>query len=102
MHTIRTYTYNGPSFGASKGKYQAASLKDVLFHCRLAMEDNEDLIGLFDANGACKGFWEAEAEAESDGEGGWCFPAVSYVLRRPGAVTAPAKARFDRLSAFLK
>jgi len=102
MHTIRTYTDNGPYFGTSRGKYQAASLKEVIFHCRLAMEDQEELIGLFDAKGTCKGFWEAESEAESDGEGGMQCSPISYVLRRPDATRAPSKARFDRLSAFMQ
>jgi hypothetical protein len=56
--TIRTYQDNGPYFPATKGCYQARSLKDLLFHARLAMEDREDVIGLFDADGACKGIWQ--------------------------------------------
>lgn len=82
LATIRTYKDNGPYFPVTKGCYQAANLKDVLFHCRLAMEDGEHLIGLFDADGSCKGIWEDCAEPEPDGEGGWNLPAPCYDLQR--------------------
>ena len=37
--TIRTYQDNGPYFSATKGSYQAASLHQLIFHVRLAMDD---------------------------------------------------------------
>ena len=83
LATVRTYQDNGPYFAPSKGCYQAASISDVLRHCRLAMSDGEHVIGLFDADGACKGVWEDCTEPESDGEGGWCFPPRIYDLLRP-------------------
>jgi len=81
--TVRTYKDNGPYFPETIMKYQVSSLKDILFHCRLAMEDSEDIIAVFDGD-ECKGFWENDAEPEPDGEGGWCMPGASYVLQRAG------------------
>ena len=83
LPTVRTFSFNGPYFPPTKGCYQAASLRDVLFHCRLAMEDHEHLIGLFDAEGSCKGIWELCSEPEPDGEGDWVMTAPCYDLLRP-------------------
>ena len=83
LPTVRTYQDNGPFFPPTKGCYQAASISDVLRHCRLAMADGEHVIGLFDAEGACRGIWEDCTVPENDGEGGWCFPARTYDLLRP-------------------
>jgi hypothetical protein len=88
MHTIRSYSSNGPYFPATQGVYQAASLKDVLFHTRLCMEDNDFMIGLFDDNGKCKGIWEDTAEGIPDGEGGMTIEKPAYVLYRPGDLSA--------------
>ena len=53
--------------------YQAASLKDVLFHTRLAMEDLEHVISVWHDD-QCVGLWEDDSEPEPDGEGGWNMP----------------------------
>lgn len=66
---VRTRTDHGPYFDPTKGKYQCSSLKDVIFHTRLAMEDGEDCIGVFHGD-ECKGIWCKEWDAEPDGEGG--------------------------------
>ena len=75
MTTVRSYSSNGPYFPATQGVYQAASLKDILFHTRLCMEDNDYLIGVFDDNGKCKGIWEDTEEV---------MEKPNYVLYRPG------------------
>jgi hypothetical protein len=51
------------------------------------MEDNDDQIGVFDDDGNCKGVWIDEAEAISDGEGGYIREKPCYVLYRPGSVS---------------
>lgn len=83
--TVRSYSSNGPYFPATQGVYQAASLKDILFHTRLCMEDNDYLIGVFDGNGECKGIWEDTAEAVPGPAGG---EKPDYVLYRPGDLPA--------------
>lgn len=50
------------------------------------MEDSDYQIGLFDADGECKGIWVDEAEPEPDGEDGWLNPPAAYKLYRPGDV----------------
>jgi len=65
---VRTRSDRGP-FDPTKGKYQCSTLRDVIFHTRLAMEDGEDCIGVFHGE-ECKGIWCKEWEAEPDGEGG--------------------------------
>jgi hypothetical protein len=92
--TIRTYKDNGPYFGATVMQYQASCLRDLLFHCRLAMEDGEDIISVWHDD-RCTGLWEAEAEPEPDGEGGWDMPAPCYILRRPGG---PMAGHFNALA----
>jgi hypothetical protein len=82
--TVRSFNDNGPYFPPTQGIYQASSLREVLFHVRLCMEDNEQQIGIFDANGQCKGMWLDEAEPSPDGEGGMTMGKASYVLYRPG------------------
>lgn len=81
--TIRTYSDNGPYFAPTVMKYQAASVKDVLFHTRLAMEDGEQYIAVFHDD-RCVGVWEDDSEPEPDGDGSWYMPRGSYLLRRPG------------------
>ena len=76
MHTVRSFNNNGPYFPVTRDIYQAASLKDFIFHVRQCMEDNEYMIGLFDDNGQCKG------------EGGMTLEKPSYVLYRPGDISA--------------
>lgn len=81
--TIRTFTDNGPYFSDTSGSYQAASIKEVLFHVRLAMEDNEDVIGVFDADGNCKGIWQREVEGHVDSAGDTIVDHDAYALMRP-------------------
>ena len=88
MHTIRTFTANGPYFPPTTGIYQASCLRDIIFHTRLAMEDGEYQIGLFDDNGQCKGMWVDEAEPDVDGEGRSILGECEYVLYRPGDMSA--------------
>jgi hypothetical protein len=85
--TVRTYKHNGPYFSPTVMSYQAASLRDILAHCRLAMEDGEDTISVWHDD-RCVGAWENAAEPEPDGEGDWCWPAPCYLLRRPGGPLA--------------
>lgn len=85
--TVRTYTDNGPYFGATSMKYQAASLKEILFHVRMAMEDGEDTIGVFHDD-FCVGMWENDAEPTYENETGWTMPGPAYVLKRPGGRSA--------------
>lgn len=81
--TVRTYQNNGPYFPPTVMKYQAACLRDVIFHTRMAMEDGEQYIAVFHDD-RCMGVWEDDSEPEPDGEGGWLMPGASYLLRRPG------------------
>jgi hypothetical protein len=84
MHTVRSFSGNGPYFQPTRDVYQAASLSDAIRHIRQCMDDGEYQIGLFDDNGQCKGFWLDDSEPEPDGEGGWTCPAAAYTLYRPG------------------
>lgn len=84
MHYVCNYNSNGPYFSATQGLYHASSLKDILFHVRLCMEDGDYQIGVLDDEGECKGIWLDEAEPEPDGEGDWNYPAPVYRLYRPG------------------
>ena len=96
MITIRTYTGNGPYFAPTVMKYQATSLKEVLVHVRMAMEDGEDTIGAFNEDNVCYGIWENDAEPEPDGEGDWLMPRPMYVLRRPGGKAAQTFVRMAK------
>jgi hypothetical protein len=84
MITIRTFQDNGPYFSATKGCYQATSLKGLLFHARLAMEDREDTIAIFDAEGSCKGLWRLSTEGHVDSAGDSIVDHEGYELMRPG------------------
>jgi hypothetical protein len=92
--TVRTFSDNGPYFAPTVMQYQASSLKDVLFHTRLAMEDNEHCIAVFHDD-HCVGLWEDDSEPEPDGEGGWDMPRGNYLLRRPGG---PMAGHFNSLA----
>ena len=81
--TVRCYKYNGPYWEPTIGSYSAARLKELIFHVRLAMEDDEDIIAIYHDD-RCIGLWEADNEPEPDGEGGWFMPRGYYALRRPG------------------
>jgi hypothetical protein len=81
--TVRTFQDNGPYFPATKGCYQATSLKELLFHTRLAMEDREDTIAIFDAEGSCKGLWRLSTEGHVDSAGDSIVDHEGYELMRP-------------------
>ena len=82
MLTIRTFQDNGPYFPPSKGRYQAARLRDLLFHVRLAMEDREDTIAIFDQEGSCKGIWRRDLEGHVDSAGDSIVDHEGYELMR--------------------
>ena len=83
MLTILTYQYNGPYFPVTKGRYQAARLRDLLFHVRQAMEDREDTIAIFDQEGSCRGIWCRELEDHVDSAGDVIIDHEGYELMRP-------------------
>ena len=83
MVTIRTYQDNGPYFDATKGSYQAATLQQLIFHIRLAMEDREHVIGVYGADGACKGIWQLDIEGHVDSAGDAIVDHEGYDLLRP-------------------
>lgn len=82
MIFIRSYKDNGPYFAPSQGSYQAARLKDFIFHVRLCMEDEEDYISVW-KDDECLGIWRNECEGVPDGEGGWDRGESAYILHRP-------------------
>jgi hypothetical protein len=82
--TVHTYKDNGPYFPPTIMKYQAARLRDLLSHCRIAMEDGEDTIAVFDAEGSCRGLWQRELEGHVDSAGDTIVDHEGYELRRPG------------------
>lgn len=81
--TIRTYQDNGPYFSCTRGSYQAASLQQLIFHVRQAMEDREDVIGIFGPDGACRGIWQRELEGHVDSAGDAIVDHEGYELLRP-------------------
>lgn len=81
--TIRTYQDNGPYFSCTRGSYQAASLQQLVFHVRQAMEDREDIIGIFGPDGACRGIWQRELEGHVDSAGDAIVDHEGYELLRP-------------------
>lgn len=87
MHYVANYNSNGPYFGPTQGLFQAARLKEIIFHVRLCMEDGDYQIAVFDDDGECKGMWVDESEPEPDGEGDWTLPKPAYRLYRPGEMS---------------
>jgi hypothetical protein len=81
--TIKTFQDNGPYFSCTKGSYQAASLQQLIFHVRLAMEDREHIIGIYGADGACKGIWQLDIEGHVDSAGDAIVDHEAYELLRP-------------------
>ena len=81
--TVRTYQDNGPYFAPTKGCYQAATLQQLLFHIRQAMEDREDVIAVYGPDGACKGLWNHEIEGHYDSAGDAVIDHAGYALMRP-------------------
>ena len=88
MITIHCFKDCGPYFDPAKGRYQAARLKDLIFHVRTSMEDGDDSIGAFD-NGECKAIWTRETDIQPDGEGGMEPAGQWYEMHRPES-TNPA------------
>lgn len=85
---VSTYTSNGPYEMPTKGQFRVSSLKELILNVRASMEDNSYQIGVFDADGQCKGIWVDESEPFSDGEGGYLMSPPAYVLYRPGDMSA--------------
>ena len=83
MTTVRTYQDNGPYFGATTMSYQASSVKDILRHVRLAMEDREDIVAVLDSEGVCKGLWHREVEGHVESDGDTIVDHEGYELLRP-------------------
>lgn len=81
--TIKTFQDNGPYFSCTRGSYQAASLQQLIFHVRQAMEDREDVIGIFGPDGACRGIWQRELEGHVDSAGDAIVDHEGYELLRP-------------------
>jgi hypothetical protein len=81
--TIKTYQDNGPYFDATKGSYQAATLQQLIFHIRLAMEDREHVIGVYGPDGACRGIWRLDIEGHVDSAGDSIVDHEGYELLRP-------------------
>lgn len=82
LTTVCTYQDNGPYFDATKGCYQAASLQQLIFHVKQAMEDNEDIIAIYE-DGQCKGMWLKNIEGHVDSAGDTLIDHESYELLRP-------------------
>jgi hypothetical protein len=85
MATIKTYQDNGPYFGTTTMSYQACCVSDVVRHVRLAMEDREDIVAIFDAEGSCKGLWHREIEGHTDSAGDSIIDHEGYELLRPSS-----------------
>ena len=81
--TIKTFQDNGPYFSCTKGSYQAATLQQLIFHIRLAMEDREHVIGVYGPDGACKGIWQLDIEGHVDSAGDSIVDHEGYELLRP-------------------
>ena len=82
MLTIHTYQDNGPYFPPTKGRYQAARLRDLLFHIRQAMADREHVIAVF-REGCCQGIWKLDTEGHVDSAGDAIIDHEGYELMRP-------------------
>lgn len=87
MIYVRTFTDNGPYFDQTRGCYQAASLSQLIFHCRLAMEDREDAIGVYDADGKCRGIWQRIVEGHRESDGSNVIDHEGYELLRPSTTS---------------
>ena len=83
MVTIFTYQDNGPYWTVSKSSYEVASLQEMIFRVREAMESHEDVIGIYSAEGSCKGIWHRELEGYVDSAGDSIVDHEGYELLRP-------------------
>jgi hypothetical protein len=81
--TIKTYQDNGPYFPCTRGSYQAATLQQLIFHVRQAMEDREHVIGIYSPDGSCRGIWQLEIEGHVDSAGDSIVDHEGYELLRP-------------------
>ncbi len=81
--TIKTYQDNGYYFPPTKGSYQAATLQQLIFHVRQAMEDREDVVAVYGPDGACRGIWQLHVEGHVDSAGDSIVDGECYELLRP-------------------
>ena len=82
--TIKTYQDNGYYFPPTKGSYQAATLQQLIFHVRQAMEDREDVVAVYSPDGTCRGIWNREIEGHVDSAGDTIVDHEGYELLRLG------------------
>ena len=83
---ISTYKDDCPFFAPTRWSRTVSGTPEFVHTIREAMEEDVDYVGVFDDEGACKGIWCREAEAEY-GEGE-CYDVMyvvnqCYVLERP-------------------
>lgn len=82
--TIHTYEDCGPYFDPCVMQYRANNLTDLLRHVRIAMEDRVHSIAVF-RDGNMIGAWDAESDAEPDGEGGMDRMFCGYERVKPNS-----------------
>lgn len=80
--TVHTYEDCGPYFDPCVMKYRANNLTDLLRHVRIAMDDCVDSIAVF-RDGNLIGAWDAQGDAEPDGEGGMYPVFCGYERVKP-------------------
>lgn len=84
MTTVLTYEYCGPYSDPCVMQYRANNLTDLLRHVRIAMEDRVETIAVF-RDGNLIGAWDAESDAEPDGEGGMDRIDCGYERVKPNS-----------------
>ena len=82
--TVHTYEYCGPYFDPCVMKYRANNFKDLLRHIRMAMDDRVDFIAVF-RDGNLIRAWDAQGDAEPDGEGGMYPVFCGYERVKPNS-----------------
>ena len=80
--TVHTYEDCGPYFDPCVMKCRANNFKDLLRHVRMAMDDCVDSIAVF-RDGNLIGAWDAQGDAEPDGEGGMYPVFCGYERVKP-------------------
>ena len=80
--TVHTYEDGGHYFDPCVMKYRANNLTDLLRHVRIAMEDRVETIAVF-RDGSLIGAWDAQRDAEPDGEGGMDRMDCGYERVKP-------------------
>lgn len=80
--TTTVHTYCGHYFDPEIEKFTANNLTDVLRHVRTAMDDCVDSIAVF-RDGNLIGAWDAQGDAEPDGEGGMYPVFCGYERVKP-------------------